>query len=38
MHLSPHTVTTHVKHIYDKLAVNNRIQAVNRARADGQIE
>jgi DNA-binding NarL/FixJ family response regulator len=38
VHLSPHTVTTHVKHIYDKLAVNNRIQAVNRARATGQIE
>jgi DNA-binding NarL/FixJ family response regulator len=38
VHLSPHTVTTHVKHIYDKLAVNNRIQAVNLARATGQIE
>jgi len=38
VHLSHHTVTTHVKHIYDKLAVNNRIQAVNRARATGQIE
>lgn len=37
-HLSPHTVTAHVKNIYDKLSVNNRIQAVNRARATGQIE
>ncbi len=37
-HLSAHTVTTHVKHIYGKLAVNNRVQAVNRARATGQIE
>ena len=38
LHLSPHTVGTHIKHIYDKLAVNNRVQAVNRARATGQIE
>lgn len=37
-HLSAHTVTTHVKKIYEKLAVNNRVQAVNRARATGQIE
>ena len=36
--LSSHTVTTHVKHIYGKLAVNNRVQAVNRARATGQID
>jgi DNA-binding NarL/FixJ family response regulator len=38
LHLSPHTVTTHVKHIYDKLAVSNRVQAVNKARATGQIQ
>jgi DNA-binding NarL/FixJ family response regulator len=38
VHLSPHTITTHIKHIYDKLAVNNRVQAVNRARATGQIK
>jgi DNA-binding NarL/FixJ family response regulator len=38
VHLSAHTVTTHVKNMYAKLAVNNRIQAVNRARATGQIE
>lgn len=37
-HLSSHTVTTHVKRIYGKLAVNNRVQAVNRARATGQID
>jgi DNA-binding NarL/FixJ family response regulator len=37
-HLSTHTVTTHVKRIYGKLAVNNRVQAVNRARATGQID
>ncbi|MDM0078859.1 response regulator transcription factor [Variovorax sp. J2P1-59] len=35
--LSRHTVSTHVKNIYDKLAVNNRTQAVNRARATGQL-
>ncbi|MFN3717047.1 MAG: response regulator [Thiobacillus sp.] len=38
LHLSPHTVVAHVKRIYDKLAVNNRVQAVNRARATGQIK
>lgn len=37
-HLSSHTVTTHVKRIYGKLAVNNRVQAVNRARETGQID
>ena len=36
--LSSHTVTTHVKRIYGKLAVNNRVQAVNRGRATGQID
>lgn len=36
--LSPHTVSTHIKHIYGKLAVNSRVQAVNRARATGQID
>jgi DNA-binding NarL/FixJ family response regulator len=36
--LSPHTVSTHVKHIYAKLAVSSRVQAVNRARATGQID
>lgn len=38
LELSPHTVSTHVKHIYGKLAVSSRVQAVNRARATGQID
>lgn len=37
LNLSVHTVNTHVKNIYSKLAVSNRVQAVNRARATGQI-
>lgn len=38
LRLSAHTVTTHVKHVYGKLAVRNRVQAVNQARAAGQID
>lgn len=38
LQLSPHTVATHVKHIYGKLAVSSRVQAVNRARATGQLD
>jgi DNA-binding NarL/FixJ family response regulator len=37
LHLSVHTVNTHVKNIYSKLGASNRLQAVNLARASGQI-
>lgn len=37
MNISHHTVTTHVKNIYSKLAVHNRIEAVNHARRKGLI-
>jgi DNA-binding NarL/FixJ family response regulator len=37
LNLSTHTVNTHVRNTYDKLAVRNRLQAINRARASGQI-
>ncbi|MCE4553031.1 response regulator [Roseateles cellulosilyticus] len=36
--LSLHTVNTHLRNTYGKLAVNNRVQAVNRARDSGQID
>ena len=35
--ISHHTVATHVKNIYSKLAVTNRVQAVNEARRKGMI-
>jgi DNA-binding NarL/FixJ family response regulator len=35
--VSVHTVTTHIKRIYGKLAVHNRVAAVNAARSKGLI-
>lgn len=35
--ISHHTVTAHVKNIYSKLSVRNRVEAVNRARQEGLI-
>ncbi|MBE7375820.1 response regulator [Pseudomonas lopnurensis] len=37
MSISAHTVTTHIKNIYSKLAVHNRVEAVNQARRKGLI-
>jgi LuxR family maltose regulon positive regulatory protein len=35
LHLSMHTVTTHMRHVYAKLGVHRRREAVDRARALG---
>jgi DNA-binding NarL/FixJ family response regulator len=35
--ISHHTVTAHIKNIYGKLSVRNRVEAVNRARQRGLI-
>jgi LuxR family maltose regulon positive regulatory protein len=35
LYLSVHTVTTHMRHIYAKLGVHRRYEAVDRARARG---
>jgi LuxR family maltose regulon positive regulatory protein len=32
LYISPHTVRSHIKHIYEKLAVHSRGDAVRRAR------
>lgn len=37
LQLSLHTVNTHLRNSYGKLAASNRMQAVSRARASGQI-
>jgi DNA-binding NarL/FixJ family response regulator len=37
LNISYHTAATHVKNIYSKLAVTNRMQAVNEARRKGMI-
>lgn len=36
--MSVHTATSHIKNIYSKLAVSNRVQAVNHARSHGLID
>lgn len=33
--ISPHTVRTHLKHIYDKLHVHTKVEAVMKAKKDG---
>lgn len=38
LQITSHTVNTHIKHIYEKLAVNNRMAAVNKARAEGMLD
>lgn len=38
MELSKRTVDFHLSNVYDKLAVENRLQAANKARAMGLLE
>lgn len=38
LQISTHTVSSHVKNIYSKLAVHNRVEAVNLARRQGLIQ
>lgn len=37
LEVSPHTIKDHISHIYQKLAVNNKMQAVHEATAQGII-
>ena len=38
LNVSPHTVKTHIAHLYDKLQVNQRVKAVQAARGLGLID
>jgi DNA-binding NarL/FixJ family response regulator len=37
LNLSTHTITKHLKNIYNKLHVNNRVEAVNRLNQSKQV-
>jgi ATP/maltotriose-dependent transcriptional regulator MalT len=37
LHLSPHTVKTHIAHLFDKLGARRRTEAVRKARDLGMV-